>query len=63
MGLTMENYLLEITSAQIMTLNQNLAYIKNSSSVTFLEYKHCVNKSRGMSRDHLAKNRKLLCNW
>ena len=28
-----------------------------------LEYKHCVNKSRGMSRDHLAKNRKLLWNW
>ena len=35
MGLTMENYLLAITSAQIMTLNQDLAYIKDSSSLTF----------------------------
>ena len=36
---------------------QNLVHIKNSS------YKHCVNKSRDMSRDHFAKNRKLLTNW
>ena len=35
MGLTMENDLLAITSAQIMTLNQNLPYIKDSSSLTF----------------------------
>ena len=35
MGLTMENDLLAITSAQIMTLNQNLVYIKDSSSLTF----------------------------
>ena len=27
-----------------------------------LEYKHVLNKSRGMSRDHLAKNCELLCN-
>ena len=31
----MENDLLAITSAQMMTLNQNLAHIKNSSSLTF----------------------------
>ena len=35
MGLTMENDLLAITSAQIMALNQNLAYVKDSSSLTF----------------------------
>ena len=35
MGLTMENDLIAITSAEIMTLNQNLAYIKDSSSLTF----------------------------
>ena len=35
MGLTMENGLLAITSAQIMALNQNLAHIKDSSSLTF----------------------------
>ena len=35
MGLTMENDLLAITSAQIMPLNQNLAYIKDWSSLTF----------------------------
>ena len=28
-----------------------------------LKYKHCVNKSRDMSRDHFAKNRKLFTNW
>ena len=30
---------------------------------TLIKYKHCVNKSRYMSRDHLAKNRQLLTNW
>ena len=35
MGLTIENDLLAITSAQIMTLNPNFAYIKDSSSLTF----------------------------
>ena len=35
MGLTMENDLLAITSAQIMALKQNLAQIKDSSSSTF----------------------------
>lgn len=35
MGLTMENDLLAITSAQIMALKQNLAQIKDSSSLTF----------------------------
>ena len=35
MGLTIENDLLAITSAQIMTLKQNLAHIKDSSSLTF----------------------------
>ena len=31
--------------------------------LSILKYKYCVNKSRGMSRDHLAKNHKLLRNW
>jgi len=35
MGLTMENDLLAITSEQIMALNQNLAHIKDLSSLTF----------------------------
>ena len=45
--------------------NSDLAHIKNSLSLTlvFLKYKLCVNKSRDMSRDHFAKNRKLLTNW
>ena len=42
----------------MMALNQNLAHIKKSSSLT-----DCVNKSRDMSHDHFAKNRKLLTNW
>ena len=46
---------------------QNLAHIKNSYKelivLNILKYKHCVNKSRDMSRDHFAKNRKLLTNW
>ena len=28
-----------------------------------LKYKYCVNQSRNMSREHFAKNRKLLTNW
>ena len=28
--------------------------------LNIFEYKYCVHKSRGMSRDHLVKNRKLL---
>ena len=28
-----------------------------------LKYKYCVNKSRDTSRDHFAKNCKLLTNW
>ena len=31
--------------------------------LNILKYKHCVNKARDMSRDHFAKNRKLLTNW
>ena len=46
----------------MMALNQNLAHIKNSSSF-MLKYKHCVNKSRDISRDHFARNRELLTNW
>ena len=51
----------------MMAQIQNLAHIKNSYKelivLTILKYKHCVNKSRDMSRDHFAKNRKLLTNW
>ena len=28
-----------------------------------LKYKYCVYKSRDISRDHFAKNRKLLTTW
>ena len=35
MGLPGENDSLAITSAQFMELNQNVAHIKNSSSLTF----------------------------
>ena len=31
--------------------------------LNILEYKYRVNKSRDMSRDHFAKNRKLLTSW
>ena len=31
--------------------------------LNILKYKHCVNKARDMSRDHFAKNGKLLTNW
>ena len=31
--------------------------------LTILKYKYGVNKSRDMSRDHFAKNRKLLTKW
>ena len=51
----------------MMAQIQNLAHIKNSYKelivLNILKYKHCVNKSRDMSRDHFAKNRKLLTNW
>ena len=41
----------------MMVLNQNLAHIENSSSLT-----DSVDKSRDMSRGHFATNRKLLTN-
>ena len=51
----------------MMAQIQNLAHIKNSYKelivLNILKYKHCVNKSRDMSRDPFAKNRKLLTNW
>ena len=31
--------------------------------LNILKYEYCVNKSRDMSRDHFAKNCKLLTNW
>ena len=31
--------------------------------LNILKNKYCVNKSSDMSRDHFAKNRKLLTNW
>ena len=46
-----------------MVLNQNLAHIKNSPFLTFLSVTDCVDNSRDMSRDHFAKNRKLLTIW
>ena len=36
---------------------------KELNILTILKYKHCVNKSRDLSCDHFAKNRKLLTNW
>ena len=44
-----------------MALNQNLALIVIVLNI--LKNKYCVNKSGDMSRDHFAKNRKLLTNW
>ena len=38
------------------------AHIKDSV-LNVLKYKYCVNKSRDMSSDHFAKNRKKLNNW
>ena len=35
MGFPVKNNLLAITLAQIMELNQNLAHVKNSSTLTF----------------------------
>ena len=42
----------------MMALNQNLAHI----ILNILKYRYCVNKSRDVSLDHFAKNRKLLTN-
>ena len=48
----------------MITLNQTLAHINTERIVlNILKYKHCVNKSRDMSRDHFDENRKLLTNW
>ena len=58
LGVPLENDLLAITSAKIMEVNNNFPHIKNSSSLTFLKYKYCVNKSRDKSRGHFAKNLK-----
>ena len=41
-----------------MALNQNLAHIKKLIVLNILKY-----KSSDISRDHFAKNRKLLTNW
>ena len=58
LGVPLENDLLAITLAKIMEVNKNFPHIKNSSSLTFLKYKYCVNKSRDKSRGHFAKNLK-----
>ena len=58
LGVPLENDLLAITSAKIMEVKNNFPHIKNSSSLTFLKYKYCVNKSRDKSRGHFAKNLK-----
>ena len=42
----------------MMALNQNLAHIKKLIVLNILKY-----KSSDISRDHFAKNRKLLTNW
>ena len=48
----------------MITLNQNLAHINTERIVlNILKYKHCVNESSDMSRDHFDENRKLLTNW
>ena len=31
--------------------------------LNILKYKYCGNQSRDMSRDHFAKNSKILTNW
>ena len=61
----MENELLAITSAQMMGLicKSKFGTQKELIVLSILKHKHCVNKSRGMSRDHFAKNRTLLTNW
>ena len=56
----MENNFLAITSAMMVTLNQNLTDIgthKELIVLNILKYKYCVNQSH-MSRDHFAKNSK-----
>ena len=57
MGLPVENELLAISSAQNLELKKKNCHTKNLSS---LNYKYCVNKSRGMSRDHFLK---IVNNW
>ena len=37
--------------------------LKELIVLNILKYKYCVNQSGDMSRDHFAKNRKLLTNW
>ena len=54
--------LLAISLAQVMALNQNLAQ-RDLIVLNISKQKYCFNKSRDMSRDHFAKNRKLLTNW
>ena len=57
-GVPLKNDLLAITSAKIMEVNNNFPHINKSSSLTFLKYKYCVNKSRDKSRGHFAKHLK-----
>ena len=48
----------------MMALNHNLAGThKELIDLNILRYKYCPSQSRDMSRDHFAKNRKLLTNW
>ena len=47
----------------MLSLNINLAHVKNGIVLNILKYKYCINKSRDMSRDRFSKNRKLLTNW
>ena len=47
----------------MMVLNQNSAHLKNSSSLTFSSINIVLISQGDMSRDHFAKNRKLLTNW
>ena len=46
----------------MIALDQHLAH-RELIVLNILKYNYCVHKSRDMSRDHFAKNRKLLPNW
>ena len=59
----MENEFLALTLVTDDGAESKFGTHKKLIVLNIFNYKHCVNKSRDMSRGDFAKNRKLLTNW
>ena len=59
----MENDLLAINFGADDDAESKFGTHKELIVLNILNYKYWVNKSGDMSREHFAKNRKLLTNW